>query len=533
MRPGRRNQRGFTLIELSIVILIIGLLLGLILVASWSATETARVRATQALITKLEVALNDRLDGLMAQSVTPNGTHRWLAAVNPPGFPAGNPQSPLPWGLTSEQRAQAIARMDQMRAEMPDVFYLQNNDQYPVNFAGVPFPFTSTGHQAYYLPLGNRVGPGFNPTSTPPSPQPGGGYYSLADLNPDGGPDGTSAFNDGQPNLGPGAYVGNPGTPQIEFGGVPDSGIYGASFAVRGAFHRLIGYGPLGVDGVDNNANGLVDEKDEGATGGDPVALQKFLTNHQHDTARAELLYLLLVEGTGANGGIFNKLDFRESEVRDTDNDGIPEFVDAWGRPLQFFRWPVLHPEPGVALGGAPYSSTTEPREVFPLDPGKQLMAPAWWGPSNNDNQLQLPKSVLVQGYFTLLTDLNYANPGAGPPYAALWDLTGSSARRAHGSKFLILSAGPDRDTGLYQLSQVPPDAQGAIALIGSVGLANWPQNVVLGENWAVYRNLYPLTDPTLLQKATGSSLVPFGPPEEALDNITNQGVRNETGGLR
>ena len=30
-------------------------------------------------------------------------------------------------------------------------------------------------------------------------------------------------------------------------------------------------------------------------------------------------------------------------EVQDTDGDGLPEFVDAWGQPLQFFRWPLLY----------------------------------------------------------------------------------------------------------------------------------------------------------------------------------------------
>lgn len=30
---------------------------------------------------------------------------------------------------------------------------------------------------------------------------------------------------------------------------------------------------------------------------------------------------------------------FHESEIADTDNDGLPEFVDAWGRPIRFLRW--------------------------------------------------------------------------------------------------------------------------------------------------------------------------------------------------
>ena len=61
MRPivNARRPRGFTLIELSVVILIIGLLLAFVLAASLAGAESARVRATQALITKL----NDRVGG--------------------------------------------------------------------------------------------------------------------------------------------------------------------------------------------------------------------------------------------------------------------------------------------------------------------------------------------------------------------------------------------------------------------------------------------------------------------------------------
>ena len=32
---------------------------------------------------------------------------------------------------------------------------------------------------------------------------------------------------------------------------------------------------------------------------------------------------------------------FLEQEIADTDNDGLPEFVDAWGNPLRFYRWPT------------------------------------------------------------------------------------------------------------------------------------------------------------------------------------------------
>ena len=55
------------------------------------------------------------------------------------------------------------------------------------------------------------------------------------------------------------------------------------------------------------------------------------------------MLYAILVEGRGPLGSVFNRDDFTDREVQDTDNDGLPEFVDAWGQPLQFFRWPLLY----------------------------------------------------------------------------------------------------------------------------------------------------------------------------------------------
>ena len=101
----------------------------------------------------------------------------------------------------------------------------------------------------------------------------------------------------------------------------------------------------------------------------------------------------------GPLGSVFSRDDFSDREVKDTDGDGLPEFVDAWGQPLQFFRWPLLYhtdtqrgqvidywdytQTPPVAsaveLFNPPYRSVFEAREQDPLDPNQQLMAPAWW----------------------------------------------------------------------------------------------------------------------------------------------------------
>ena len=71
--------------------------------------------------------------------------------------------------------------------------------------------------------------------------------------------------------------------------------------------------------------------------------MQSNLAAHQHNTARSETLYAILVGGVGPLGSVFSPDDFSDREVKDTDGDGLPEFVDAWGQPLQFFRWPLLY----------------------------------------------------------------------------------------------------------------------------------------------------------------------------------------------
>ena len=198
-------RAGFTLIELGAVMAIIGILVSFILVASASGVRRAEERATQGLISKLDLGVTDRLDALIPLSVTPNGGHRWLAAVQPAAglLPMG---TDVPWGLESDDRARAIAKFDLIRAEMPDVFVVSptilstgtldvTRDLYPMNFAAQPFPKDLAGgfgyaapDDAYLLPLGHMAdayrpetrdamgnplfrGPGDNQGDNPSTPQ--------------------------------------------------------------------------------------------------------------------------------------------------------------------------------------------------------------------------------------------------------------------------------------------------------------------------------------------------------------------------
>jgi prepilin-type N-terminal cleavage/methylation domain-containing protein len=481
-----RRRIGFTLIELLVVIAIIGILVSLVLVASADGVRRAEERATQSLITKLETALNDRLDALLNTQPPINQTHRYLAAINALQ-PYGGGTAYVPVGTqaagttvvsantsnSDDRRAQVIAQFDFIRAELPDVFFLNSGTKdgptvagsYPLNFGAAPYPAGTntlaspnlqytTGLAAdggsWALPLGN------NYQGLPLSPVNGAGLLITAN------PDGTRA--------------------------IPTTGMFGASFSAAGGIYKNLGYATTGYDGIDNNGNGLIDELLEGVPPGSTLqALQTQVTaqlaNHTHKTARSEMLYAILTNGLSPLGSVFSPDDFTGKEVQDTDGDGLPEFIDAWGEPLQFFRWPIYYGSPngspGVAnpvplgtsdsqLGSSQYASPSATRQLDPLDTNQMLVAPGWWSnlanpsttfgtftfapPNGNSTNQSSPGAIGFMNYFHSLVEPNFSYMGNTPGIG--WDRAGRFTRREFFTKFLILSAGPDREPGVAQFNK-------------------------------------------------------------------------------
>lgn len=62
---------------------------------------------------------------------------------------------------------------------------------------------------------------------------------------------------------------------------------------------------------------------------------------HNPETESSELLYLILTAGDLFGVPNAGQDEFSSNEVSDTDGDGLLEFVDAWGQPLRFYRWPT------------------------------------------------------------------------------------------------------------------------------------------------------------------------------------------------
>ena len=93
------------------------------------------------------------------------------------------------------------------------------------------------------------------------------------------------------------------------------------------AYNRLaIAYPPLAKSYVRryNSLNTSGDAK---------VAAERIVANQG-----AECLYMIIMNATGDGEA---RTLFGEQDIDDTDGDGAPEFVDGWGRPIEFIRWPT------------------------------------------------------------------------------------------------------------------------------------------------------------------------------------------------
>lgn len=556
----RRRPAGFTLIELAIVILIIGLIISFVLVASYEGVRRAEERATQSLITKLEVGVSDRLEALLSTRVSPNGAHRYFAAV----FPKSVDSTVLPWGLEGDVRAQAIAQIDYIRAELPDVFFVQVNPStlprpgasnffdpiYPLNFAAQPYPLDGTSVLNFILPLGNAVGEPLTP-----------GFRAYRYGQVDGS---------GNPLNGPGDFI-----PNVT--NLSGTGIYGAAYSARAALMKNLGNVPkeflpagldpapllpAGYDTTDNNGNGFIDEWAEGINNSNYEQVRASLTNHTHKTARAEVLYALLIEGRGPLGATFTRDEFTDKEVQDTDHDGLPEFVDAWGQPLQFYRWPTAYTSPDVqpgrvALqkGWGTYLGVSEVRQQNPLDTNAQLVAPAWWwdyvnasdpvstgtpGPAPSSGEPSVAALRFQRTFFNIVDPNGYPPLRASLGPGSWWDRGNFYFRREFFSRFLIASSGPDEKLGIAQLGE--DHGTGAPVPQPIASLPNQADYIIWIENTAArdtpIRAPLPSSSPPspylFVDRPSGSASEQLYLllTEYAADDITNHALKS-TGGTR
>lgn len=182
----------------------------------------------------------------------------------------------------------------------------------------------------------------------------------------------------------------------------------------------------------------------------------------------SEFLYFILTNSDVYGVPPVGEDAFSASEVADTDGDGLKEFVDAWGQPLRFYRWPtrlfnptgnpnITSSTPGkidrttanIFFSGLPaiptVSTEIDPLQIDPDDP---------LGRIQHENEIRT-NDQLLSPLFDDGTAPNYVYPQYGT-MNTYW-------------LPLIVSAGEDGILGLYEpddganfgvLAQPVPGAQ-------------------------------------------------------------------------
>ncbi len=143
---------------------------------------------------------------------------------------------------------------------------------------------------------------------------------------------------------------------------------------------------------------------------------------HRPETTRAECLYMIAT----ADGS--DTEEFVPGETADTDEDGLPEFVDKWGNPIQFFLWPTHYVSSRQKPG-----SETNPDDPHQLLTENRTPGTSWWSYPNPMSPTLRPT---FEDYFHSLTHMTTAT--TPQPYR---------------TSPLIVSAGADGSFGLVELS--------------------------------------------------------------------------------
>lgn len=204
---------------------------------------------------------------------------------------------------------------------------------------------------------------------------------------------------------------------------------------------------------------------------------------HNPNTQSAALLYWILTKSEVYGVGPVDESEFTSSEVRDTDGDGLLEFVDGWGKPLRYYRWPSHLFRPGD--GGSNPPGISSSGVLSP--PDRTYVSVLWSG---------LPAIPTVPG------ELDPLARDPDDPTGQLWQFINSpgapsgvatAIQNFYGTPatyhaFLIVSAGPDGILGLLE-----PSNETTVDV--STPVAGVPQGRLAAlQNWTAI-GLNPIND--------------------------------------
>jgi prepilin-type N-terminal cleavage/methylation domain-containing protein len=130
------------------------------------------------------------------------------------------------------------------------------------------------------------------------------------------------------------------------------------------------------------------------ATGANSLTGERNTAEEITDNQGAECLYLIITLATGDGEA---RSQFGEKDFGDTDGDGALEFLDGWGRPINFLRWAPgfdsliqinanqFLPLPVSDTWKAAAASDHDPFDVFRIDPPAFRLVPLIFSPGRDE----------------------------------------------------------------------------------------------------------------------------------------------------
>jgi prepilin-type N-terminal cleavage/methylation domain-containing protein len=122
----------------------------------------------------------------------------------------------------------------------------------------------------------------------------------------------------------------------------------------------------------------------------------------------AACLLLILTKGSLFDTEPPSAVDLKAIETADTDKDGLPEVVDAWGHPLRFYRWPtrLVRPGgyPGTPTGATGFVETSlSPAQILLGATNPRGPLPAWTSGTYAVGATILPQTPAQTTPFSLI----------------------------------------------------------------------------------------------------------------------------------